>query len=65
MSAQTQQLAEQMPAYSLSHLFTAQALALVQERFDPFEDLRGLFFSGDGGASGRCRIRVERSCSDQ
>jgi hypothetical protein len=65
MSAQAEQLTQYMSAHTLSHLLAAKPLALVQEFFDPREDRRGLFFSGDGGASDRCRISVERSCNVQ
>ena len=63
VSAQAEQLAEQMSAYTLAHLLGAKPLALVQEFFDALEEMRRVFFtvSGEGGASGRSRTSVERS----
>lgn len=63
MSPQAEQLAEQMSAHTLVHLLGAKALALAQEFFDAPEERRGVFFTviDEGGASGRSRIRVDRS----
>ena len=51
MPSQAEQLAEQMPAYTLAHRLGAKALALVQEFFDAREERRGVFFTviGEGG----------------
>jgi hypothetical protein len=38
MSSQAEQLAEQMPPYTIAHRFATQTPALIQERFDPFEE---------------------------
>ena len=51
MASQAEQLAEQMPAYTFSHLLGAKALAQAQESFDAGEERRGVFFTviGEGG----------------
>jgi hypothetical protein len=58
MSSQAEQLAEQMPPYTIAHRFATQTLALIQERFDPFEEKRRFFFYGDGegGTWRRCAM---------
>jgi hypothetical protein len=58
MSSQAEQLAEQMPPYTIAHRFATQTPALIQERFDPFEEKRRFFFmvTGEGGTWRRCAM---------